>query len=262
MLNKKTERPDKLIIEPPSKKTVKIYEKITKEQALAMKEYWESKNFSGFNEYIQRTGSKINVLEAIQIIKNTQFSVKLELENFSGVFKGKFFGNGVGKNKKDARKNALSQIIDQLIQKNLLVNIDDGQMECINKILQEKHKNSNNYNSNNYNNNSGNIIYIRDDENSNRKNYSLILLEKDIKLEYFRQMQKNKDIDDNLKKIQNYSKTLLEGKIDDNEKIKAIRNLCDLLKNKLEWNDISYIWYQFIIKGDKEHLDDILNILF
>ena len=262
MLNKKTERPDKLIIEPPSKKTVKIYEKITKEQAFALKEYWESKNFSGFNEYIQRTGSKINVLEAIQIIKNTQFSVKLELENFSGVFKGKFFGNGVGKNKKDARKNALSQIIDQLIQKNLLVNIDDGQMECINKILQEKHKNSNNYNSNNYNNNSGNIIYIRDDENSNRKNYSLILLEKDIKLEYFRQMQKNKDIDDNLKKIQNYSKTLLEGKIDDNEKIKAIRNLCDLLKNKLEWNDISYIWYQFIIKGDKEHLDDILNILF
>ena len=91
MLNKKTERPDKLIIEPPSKKTVKIYEKITKEQALAMKEYWESKNFSGFNEYIQRTGSKINVLEAIQIIKNTQFSVKLELENFSGVIKGKFF---------------------------------------------------------------------------------------------------------------------------------------------------------------------------
>ena len=111
MLNRKTERPDK-IIEPPAKKSVKIYDRITKEQSYALKQFWEKKNYSGFNEYIQRTGSKLNTIEAIQIIKNTQFSVKLELENFSGIFKDKFIGHGVGKNKKDARKNALSQIFN------------------------------------------------------------------------------------------------------------------------------------------------------
>ena len=291
MLNRKTERPDK-IIEPPTKKSVKIYDRITKEQSYALKQFWEKKNYSGFNEYIQRTGSKLNTVEAIQIIKNTQFSVKLELENFSGIFKDKFIGHGVGKNKKDARKNALSQIIDQLIEKDLIVNIDDSQMQCINKILQEKNKNiknnnnnnnnSNYYNNNNtnnntnnnnnnnnhynnhYNNNNGNVV--KEDENdnlNNKKNLPFVLLEKDIRDNYYKQMQKNKEIDEDIKKVQLNSKILLESKIEDSEKIlKTIKNLCELLKNKLEWNDISFIWYQYLIKGDKDNLEEILNILF
>ena len=281
MLNRKTERPDK-IIEPPAKKSIKIYDRITKEQSYALKQFWEKKNYSGFNEYIQRTGSKLNTVEAIQIIKNTQFSVKLELENFSGIFKDKFIGHGVGKNKKDARKNALSQIIDQLIEKDLIVNVDDSQMQCISKILQEKNKNNNNNNNNNihsnnknsnnnfnYNNNNnsnGNVVQVKEEENdnfNNKKNLPFVFLEKDIRDNYYKQMQKNKDIEEELKKIQLNLKILLESKIEENEKIlKTIKNLCELLKNKLEWNDFSFIWYQYLIKGDKENLEEILNILF
>ena len=277
MLNRKTERVNKSSIEPPTKKAVKIYERITDEEAFILKEYWESKNFSGFNEYIQRTGSKLNVLEAIQIIKNTQFSVKLELENFSGLFKGKFTAKGVGKNKKEARRNAISSIIDQLIKNKLLINIDDMQMDIIKGILQEKHKDSNNMNNNlNTNNNSENkylqnhnnikdITNINEKDNNNlfKKISSFIQQEKEGRQEFFKIMQKSKEIDDKTKMIQLYSKILIEGKIEDSDKIlKAIENLCQLLKNKLDWNDISLIWYQYLNKGDKENLENMLNIFF
>ena len=277
MLNRKTERVNKSSIEPPTKKAVKIYERITDEEAFILKEYWESKNFSGFNEYIQRTGSKLNVLEAIQVIKNTQFSVKLELENFSGLFKGKFTAKGVGKNKKEARRNAISSIIDQLIKNKLLINIDDMQMDIIKGILQEKHKDSNNMNNNlNTNNNSENnnlqnhnnikdITNINEKDNNNlfKKISSFIQQEKEGRQEFFKIMQKSKEIDDKTKMIQLYSKILIEGKIEDSDKIlKAIENLCQLLKNKLDWNDISLIWYQYLNKGDKENLENMLNIFF
>ena len=279
MLNRKTERQNKLTIEPPTKKAVKIYERITDEEAYALKGYWESKNFSGFNEYIQRTGSKLNVLEAIQIIKNTQFSVKLELENFSGLFKGKFIAKGIGKNKKDARRSAISSIIDQLIKNKLLINIDDIQMDIIKGILQEKYRVSNNMNNNlnsnnnrEINNNNGNLnnnnnenINISDKDMTSliKKINSFIQQEKEGRQEYFKLMQKSKEIDDRTKMIQLYSKILIEGKIEDSDKIlKAIENLCQLLKNKLDWNDISLIWYQYLNKGDKENLENILNILF
>ena len=65
------------------------------------------------------------------------------MENFSGLFKGKFIAKGVGKNKKEARRNAISSIIDQLIKNKLLINIDDFQMNIIKGILQEKQKDSN-----------------------------------------------------------------------------------------------------------------------
>ncbi len=279
MLNRKIERTNKSTIEPPTKKPVKIYDRITDEEAFILKEYWESKNFSGFNEYIQRTGSKLNVLEAIQVIKNTQFSVKLELENFSGLFKGKFTAKGVGKNKKEARRNAISSIIDQLIKNKLLINIDDFQMNIIKGILQEKQKDSNNINNNfnsnnnsennnlqiNNNNNKDNNNNINEKDNNNlfKKISNFIQQEKEGRQEYFKLIQKSKEIDDKTKMIQLYSKILIEGKIEESDKIlKAIENLCQLLKNKLDWNDISLIWYQYLIKGDKENLENILNILF
>ena len=49
MLNKKTSNP---IGDSLFKKSLKIYEKITLEQAKALKEYWELNNYIGFNEYI------------------------------------------------------------------------------------------------------------------------------------------------------------------------------------------------------------------
>ena len=255
MLNKKTSNP---IGDSLFKKSLKIYEKITLEQARALKEYWELNNYIGFNEYIQRTGSKISIIESKQVVKNTQFLIKLQLENFSGIFNEKCFGEGLGKNKKEARRNALSQIINSLIEKNLLVNIDHFQMECINQIIEEKNKNFFNIDnpdeySFNENGNSNNLFC---------KLSNFIQQEKDIRLENLKIIN-NDNPEETKKMVQIYSKKLSEGKIEDNNKIlNAIENLCKLENNNLQWNDLSLTWYQYLINGDKENLENILKILF
>ena len=67
--------------------------------------------------------------------------------------------------------------------------------------------------------------------------YSFIQQEKEGRQEFFKIMQKSKEIDDKTKMIQLYSKILIEGKIEESDKIlKSVENLCQLLKNKLDWN--------------------------
>ena len=131
-------------------------------------------------------------------------------------------------------------------------------MECINQIIEEKNKNFFNIDnpdeySFNENGNSNNLFC---------KLSNFIQQEKDIRLENLKIIN-NDNPEETKKMVQIYSKKLSEGKIEDNNKIlNAIENLCKLENNNLQWNDLSLTWYQYLINGDKENLENILKILF